>query len=794
MIQLFRIRPIISALGVLGVCSVTTVAFAKNDVTAPTSSGHKAQRIIAIGEVTGSAADETADSARTPQLPNQKRIFKSGIATKVLGRDEIEAAGPAAGGAAILNYAPGVHMLTGYSGTGASKSEISINGIKQGWGNPKGAIDNGGIAVSFDGVPMVNPSSGLWQSPQINQPSIIQGVKITYGPGNPASRWYNNIGGGINFVPLQPTEKPEATVGIGYGSYDFKNIHFSVNTGNHDGFSAVFAGGVSSGNSYLHPIVGSTLLSPSGSIFPSSSYAWYFKGIKRFHRGDVSFGAYLAKGSAYKPFVTPVTPIQGVTINGFNAKGQTIAGPLLSQSTSGFYGGIPYKEDSNTTYLLYSKLNVFIGAHTTLHNMIWYRHGNRLHTAIQFPEADAKNPYEYNNPVDNVYGEKLQFSTRLPWNRLKYGGFFLHSRYESENPFYNSGGSRSVPNDKYRNDFFNQTDLAAFIQDKIQPIKTLDITPGVRFINYLTNYTPDTIETFPESYILYPKGNEAKFGPASSSFTKPELSLAINWRPIRHLAFFVSYGEAYKIPEDGGGGGPYQSVPASAVSLEEGKEYQAGIKLHFLNKGILHHFLLSANWYHLRFSNESIFTTLANGNIINASGTSDYQGVNLSIDDDPLYWLHVFSNLSLEKADFTNYTTGGISYNGLPVTDVPSQTFNIGAYTRYYAYDILLEPRIWEQYTGPQAMFNNLTGAPSDTAKVPAYALLNLAIRATIPIHMPLLKAITANLSMLNVLGRKYDGYEYISSGGVYGPTSAGKILGYAGAPRTVYAELEAKF
>jgi len=195
--------------------------------------------------------------------------------------------------------------------------------------------------VEFDGIPMNNPATGLWQSPQVNQPSLIKGIHVTYGPGTPQNRWFNNIGGSIDFVPIQPTAKPGASVGIEYGSNEFKNVHFDIRTGNIDGFSAILAGGVSSGNSFLGVPAGTTLYSPSGVVLPSHSYAWLFKIRKEFRTGDDSFGAYLASGSAYKPYDIPVNAASGTTINGFDDKtGKPIPGPLYSQQTSGFYNAV----------------------------------------------------------------------------------------------------------------------------------------------------------------------------------------------------------------------------------------------------------------------------------------------------------------------------------------------------------------------------------------------------------------------------------------------------------------------
>jgi iron complex outermembrane receptor protein len=794
-----RYHPLYFALLASGVClSPPAIAHAASR-TLPykTSKAPSRKTPVAIGEVNDNAVTTSAYSQHSKELPNQKRVFKSGISSKVLGRKEIEAAGPAAGGAQMLNFAPGVSTLASY-GTGAAKAQISIDGIKQGWGNPKGTEAGHSIAISFDGIPMNNLATGLWQSPQINQPSIIQGIHVTYGPGNPENRWYNNIGGGIDFVPIQPTAKPGANVGISYGSNQFKNIHFDLRTGNIDGFSAVLAGGVSSGNDFLGVPAGTTLLSPTGTVLPSNSYAWYFKLRKHFHHGDDSFGAYLAKGVAYKPYDIPVYASQA-TINGYDYKtGNSIPGPIYSQQTSGFYNAVPYKIDSNTTWMFYNKLNVGIGSGIKLHNNIWYRYGHRLHNRYVSYAVGAPNTNEYNNPHSYAYGDKLWFNAKLPWNKIGIGGYFINARDNSRNAFFSEyppyNANRFVPNDKYRSDYLDVTDLAAFFQDSIHPIHSLTITPGVRVEQFQLNYTPFTTETYPESSLLYPGGNQAKLPAASRSLSAVEPSVNVNWRPIRHVALFASYGEAYQTPSFGGGGGPFQSIPGSSVDLEKGQNYQAGFKVHFRHDGFLHHFLFSANWYFTRFSDQYLPITEPNGDVINAFGTSDYQGVNLYTVDNPVYWLHTFANLSFQQAHFSNYTVKGKSYDGLPVANVPDCTFNIGAYSKNYVAGMLLEPRIWVQYTGPQSLYDSITKSPSATAKLPSYTLLNIALHSKIPLHLPWFRNVGVDVDVLNLLGRRYNSYEYISSGGTYGPSTEGDLIGLPGAPRTVYASLTANF
>ncbi|PKY11559.1 hypothetical protein B1757_03915 [Acidithiobacillus marinus] len=173
---------------------------------------HDHKHAVNVGEVNkNSEYQETV----IPTVPSQKKIFHSAYSEKLITKGQIAALGPMANSAEILSVAPGVHVVGSYGNTGATKMQININGIKQGWGHLKGDVSGHSIMVTFDGIPMNDPATGLWQSPQVNQPSLLSGVSVVYGPGNPAQRWYNNLGGAINFLPLQPTRKAGAEIGMG---------------------------------------------------------------------------------------------------------------------------------------------------------------------------------------------------------------------------------------------------------------------------------------------------------------------------------------------------------------------------------------------------------------------------------------------------------------------------------------------------------------------------------------------------------------------------------------------------
>ncbi len=722
-------------------------------------------------------------------LPTSKEVLRSGKTQKIIRRNAIHSVNNGGNAAQALALAPGVN-ISSYSNSAGAKYSISINGLKTGWaGFGAGNVDNGSLMVTFDGVPLNNPGTGLWQANELPELSLIQGIGITYGPGPVADRWYDNIGGAINFVPLQPKTKPGATIGGGYGSFNTRNFHFSVNTGLHDGWAAVFAGGETKSDSYR---------TGYGFSNPGQAFAYYFKLRKKFSNGAISFGAYDARADAYRPLPIPVEPISGVTVNGFDVAGTANPGLLYSESTSGFYSSLPYglihKLDLNATWLIYNRVRLRISPYLRFTNLLYYRHGNRFHSHND--QYFAVDPFqiEYNNPYSHTIGDKVQFTAPLPYNTIEFGGFVLNNTYNSHNTFWSTaqGTSPSYPAG-YRNDFWYQTNVGVYLQDRVALPGRLSLVPGVRLINFQTQYENNGAATYPGAN---PANNEAILPNASTDFNAVEPNISANWRATPWLALYGNYGFSYRQPPNGGGGGPYQSLLASSLKLEKGTSYQVGLKVHGIHAMYLHRFLLGLNYYHLRYSNEIIPIPVLNEPYeLTASGSSVYHGINFYVHDDPFYNVHVFSNISIQRARFLNYVVGGVSYDGLPVSNVANATFNVGFSYHYNYGNALFVPRIWYQYTGKQYLFSDLTGAPTTTT-MPGYGVLNAAVKIiefTRAFARPL-RGVSLNLVATNITNNQYNAAEYITAGGYFGPASAGQVLGFPGAPRSVYADLTADF
>lgn len=745
------------------------------------------------------------------QTPTQEQVFKSDQSIRVLDRKQMDVVGPLAGAAQIISLTPGANV-TGYGNTGATKYTVTINGINQGWGGYGGFTGGGSLGVTFDGVPIVDPATGLWQSPTIPQTQMIQSTSVTYGPGDPASRWYTNVGGAVEFTPVQPTVQPHADASVTYGSYNQKNLEFNLDSGYYHGWSTDLSFGGGSGNDFRR--------SPDGFNNPSKDFAIFSKTAKTFGDGSFEFGGYYAHSGGYRSQVIPVAANPGITVDGQPGSQQ------YSQATSGFYSTLPYssynKYDTNDMALIYGRQSLRLDPTTTLQNLAWFMRIDRTHYRINDVYSEGPQLREWNDPHTNTVGDKISLTKQLPRNTITVDAYYIHALYNSRNNFYNpdNGGSKTVANigGKIRSSYFNQDDFAVSAQDTIRLMNNkVVITPGLRFNGFTTQFSDQAQQdfSFAQGVVLGTtcryttvnaadqiKGNLNDQGACPSAREnrtgfEPSGSATIAATPW--LQLYGGYLESLKSPQVGGGGGLFQSVDPTSYHLARQRYYQVGLKTHAEGQGLLNSFILGAAYFHQNYANQEIDIGLANGNTISSNGTSSYHGVNAFIDDDPIANLHMFLNASLERAVYTSYViavnadgSSGKSYNGSSVPYVPSTLVNFGAYYQFKpSAAVTIQPTASFQFTGIQHLFDNSVGAPSGQV-MPSFGTLNLGV--TTPFHH-----FDLNVAALNVLNNSYNEYEYLSSGSYFGTSgnttdAAGYTLAYPGSPATVYGGVNLHF
>lgn len=732
----------------------------------------------------------------TARKKRNDKLFRSSQSVKTMDQDQIRAAGAVGGVAAAMALVPGVSAQS-YGNSGAQKTSYSINGIKVGWGGFSAPLDNGSVSIAFDGVPMVNPGNGLWQSDLIPQSAVLQTMGVTYGPGEVKDRWYTNIGGQLDFVPLQPSEDSGAEIAFTYGSYNAKNAYAMLQTGKHNGWETVLFAGGNKSESFMQ--------SPDGFNQPSRNYAIYAKTRKLLTEGDASFGVYAAFSGANRPLPTPVNPIPGVYTNGHNN-----GGSLFSQQTTGFYTALNYdvnhKFDSNQIQMVWSKLNLSTSSNSTFHNMAYFVHEAREHfTTLHDYAYDQADPgkNETNKPYSYVIGDKMWTELNLPYNDVALGGYAQYAYYHSREQVYSSlpGIGPNNPDGNYFSDIWDQSDAALFAQDTISPMATLHVTPGVRLVNYNVHFTHNEDSAFPDAVANNPGGNASGFPDAHRNFTKFEPGIGVNWEALSWLAPFASFERTYRQPENGGGGGPYVSENPAGVRLERGDDYQAGTKMHWPQLGSLTNLSATVAYSHLIFSNETLTTALASGPnlILLAHGKSIYNALNVYADANFFHDFYGFVNLGKVDAKFENYENHDGTFHGIPVANTPDYNFNIGFYDMIRLNNgTFFEPRVTYIYTGSQHMFDNSQNITS-SKKIPAYGFVNASAELDIPVGDNLMKA---TLEVDNLMNKRYNSFEYVSSGGAYGGTvggngvsnGAGSVLALPGAPRTVYLTLAMEF
>jgi iron complex outermembrane recepter protein len=767
-------------------------------------------------------------------MPTRDEVQNSLQTIRVLDRKQIDAAGPVAGGAQMIAFTPGANVF-GYGVSGATKYTIQLNGINQGWGGqPSGFISPGSLGITFDGIPIVDEATGLWQSATMPQNLVMQNLAVTYGPGAPDKRFYTDIGGSVEFTPIQPTVSHHFTISATYGMYGQKNLAFVGNTGNFHGWSTVVGGGVGDGYAYRSAPDGFQNSSQSGSIFG--------KTIREFSRGSFEFGAFYAKSGGFRPPSIPVTD-QGVTLT--RPDGSTYD---YSQATCGFYCGPSFAEynkyDTNEMGLIYARENLLLNDTTTVQNTTWYMHIRRFHhrtsDIFQIEAGNISQADEWNNPHSNAFGDKVGLQKVLPYNTLNFGAYLIHEVYNTRNLFFDpgqggSGATETVnPGAKFRSGYFQQDDVAFYAQDDFHPLPQIHITPGVRVVGFSTSYSDQLSRDFnfpeispgvfvtPQTHCaLYAAkaGNSAD--PYSDALGTPtvssvdgqttvdagslcgahkimknvEPSIDAGVMPFPWLTIYGGYDVTYRSPALGGGGGPFQKVNPNFVQLAEGAYGQFGGKVHFTNAPVLKNFILGVSYYHLDYTNQEIdYTLQGTGEEITAGGSSTYHGVNAFFDDDPMGNLHFFFNFSGEAAHFTNFNTNGPGipctpascFNNLPVSYTPNATLNAGVYYGVERNDrTLIEPHFWVNYTGSQHIFNNNTGEP-DATTMPSYTTANLSF--TVPF-----KNFNFKASLLNLFNSHANTYEYITSGGYFND-AAGTINAYPGAPFTAYGTISYQF
>jgi iron complex outermembrane receptor protein len=738
----------------------------------------------------------TAGSSFSHKLITNAQNLHSTQSIATVTPHQAKVFGPNASATQALSIEPGVY-ISGPNVSGVSnRATISMRGVKVGLNGYIGDLEYNGITGLFDGVPLQNTVEGQsFHTAETPIASLLSGINTIYGPGNPRSRWFDSIGGTVNFIPVQPTKTPYGNVQISYGSFASKVVSAAASTGNVDGWSAVLAGAYAHGNSFR-----------TGAYLPSHTKQLFLKVRHKSHRQSFSFGAYYDSNLSYRPNQIPLTPIPGVTLNG------QPNGPSYSQQTSGYYSTLPnsvwQKTFQEQTWLLYGRERIHFSRHVQFTDLAWYRNSILNHQGINnFYPPDNTTGEEQTNWYTNTYGDKAVFDIESPLNDIAVGGYIINANTNVIGYQGNPSLGFPIPQNPQNitDHTYTTTYASAFIQDHIKPTHDLTIVPGLDFMDFQTHFFQNApsmaLNDYGPSSYVYTNGGYNSSPTLFNEFRELEPSIGINYRIVRHVALYGSYSTTYQNPTAGN----YNAAAGPLTDLGElnpvkSVDYEAGVKFNKKDWMGLDDVFAEINYFDDKLSNETIPVTSPTNPLLTifSYGTATLQGVNLAVDTTGKHW-STFANLGYLDAYYNSYfsTADNLSYNGAPVSNSPKITTNVGVTYKTRIMNNLLSATLLDQYYGSQYLFNNNDGAPSRSQKLAGYNVINLAVSDALSDWngiIPGLKNVAVTLNVTNLLNTKYNSTASITGGGYFNTNAGGYVIVNPGAPRALYVTLSANF
>ena len=753
----------------------------------------------------------------TSSVLTTKEMADSSQADESVRKSMIRLFGPDAGGTQALSILPNVSVMgyNNYSETG--RSQFSIEGIKTGWNSIPGDLATNAITAELDGVPLNGLSQGTaWHSPEIPIGALMQGENVIVGPGNPAERWYDSMGGTVDFVPVQPSARPGGKLELAGGSDATLDTSGIYNTGAIGGWSTVF------GFAYSH----SHSFRTSTSVLPEQTEEAYVKTRKLFDDGSsVSFAGYYERNLEYRPNMIPLKPQPLLDIGGLDI------GAPYSQQTSGFYATLPrsvwQKQELVQNYMLWSHAHLVLSPTLRLSNLTWVRIGKIGHFRTVNFYGTPSSPYYGGSPINVEYytqrsttvGDRLALIERFnSMDTLSFGGYLVNDISRNHVSLYSSfdGSSLAYPQYEFRlfpSDFY----WAAFIQDDFRPLPRLKIVLGFRIVQFLTEFANMGQAMACAQYASINNGNCPVPGnyytvngktfqfvsydtvpDEQTDFVRTEPSLGVNYELLRGLHVYGNYATTYHNPSlynlD------HYPLDLATLKPSRSEEYQFGLRYSKLQLGELHHVYASLDFFHTLLSDETIaYSTVLNPTtFFFGYGSAVYRGLNLSLRADfGAHWsgFASFGYLNARWNEFRSpqtVTGSQSSGHGLPVSNSPQETAN-GGISYFFRLPVArMHVTFWDQYIGNRYLFDAYTFLPS-TAKNPGYNLLNLSISARTHV-IPGTRSSTISLQVLNLANTEYNSTAYITSGGYFGTPTGGYTIVNPGAPRMIFASLTADF
>jgi iron complex outermembrane receptor protein len=600
-----------------------------------------------------------------------------------------------------------------------------------------GATDRSAIQASMrglyvgDAVPTVDPAVGIYlngvylaRTPGLNASMVdLQRVEVLRGPqGTVFGR--NTIGGAINFVPNEPTDRFEGSLSASAGNLHLGKVEGVVNVPVAENVSVRLVGGYSSRGALGHNLL---LRSPL-----SNDKTKFFRGSLKGQFGQFTnllvYEYNQLKGGPIS--VRVIDYNRNATCPGSSAECfARAAGDTLANYTSlPFYdnkGSVPGHNIDAHSYTISNTLSYDLGW-ATAKSISAYRYMRR--TAAQ-NDTDGT-PFAILDSADGGGDRSRQFSQELQLYGAAFDGkvdwitgvyYFQERGRNGPSPSVLLGNRMST--DGSAKNFHR----AAFAQVSWEFIENWKATAGYRYAqdkrNLVSRNRTGPADACAVPVALFDRPGLCQATLPTRTFTYSPWLLSLSWTPRPDL---MIYG---KVTRGMRAGGYNLRVPGNSVvdffGPEAATQYEAGVKADFLDKRLRTNLALFQTKYdNIQLTQRvTIGGTLANRT--QNVGKANIEGGELEITALPIDGLRLTASASIADSKYTQLLPGATATLNDHFLGAPRQTYAFSA--NYLLNTAFGETEFNVDYSWRDIVWNSQARA----AAVPAYGLVNGQIAFT---------------------------------------------------------------